>query len=192
MQASDGPGLFEQVLGAGYGRLADPVQRFHRLTGRQVLTGCVETDAPATRLARGLAWCLGTPRQAASGALRFELDVQPDGQRWTRVFPSQTMQSRLARDGAWVVEKLGAATLWFELSERSGQLEMRMVRLRFAGVPCPGWLLPRVTALESGAGTAGQPPADALHFHIKAALPLVGVVAAYRGHLLLAPEEGAP
>lgn len=194
MQVSDAPGLFERVLGAGYGRLARPVQRFHRLTGRHVLHGWVETDAPATWLARGLAWCVGTPRRAVRGALRFELDVRPHGESWTRVFPSQAMQSQMTRDGGLVVEKLGPARLWFELSENRGQLEMRLVRMRFAGVHCPGWLLPQVTALEWGGGAVapGLPPVDALHFHIQAALPLAGVVTCYRGHLLLAAEEGAP
>ncbi|RYX96568.1 MAG: DUF4166 domain-containing protein [Comamonadaceae bacterium] len=188
MSAVPGPQLFERVLGNDYARLAEPVRRFHRLAGRHVLHGWVETGAPSTFPARVLAWCLGTPRRATSGVLKFELDVRPDTESWTRVFPApaQTMRSRMTQDGGFIVEKLGAATLWFALAEDCGRLDMRLARMRFAGLPCPGWLLPRVIATESAASDAsGADDAGNLHFQIEAALPLAGVVASYRGHLVI-------
>ena len=168
--------LYEQVLGANYAQLPLAVQRFHRLGGRVVLQGGVETDAPSSALARVLAYCLGTPRAASSGPLRFELDAGPALECWTRHFPAQTMTSRLRVVNGQIEEQLGAARLTFDLAIADGALKMVLSRMRFLGIRCPRWLMPQIVAEESG-------DADQLHFNIVAALPLVGVVASYRGQL---------
>lgn len=176
--------LFEQVLGDSYSRLPCAVQRFHRLSGHRVLHGWVETRAPATRGARVLAAALGTPRGASRGPIRFELTAQTALETWTRHFPSQTMTSRLRPVRGRIEEHLGAARLTFQLVASRDGLSMQLIGLRFLGLPCPAWMMPRVVAEEHGDG-------DRLHFHITADLPLVGRVAGYQGHLELRPEESA-
>jgi Domain of unknown function (DUF4166) len=57
-----------------------------------------------------------------------------------------------------------------------GALKMELLSLRFLGMPCPSWLMPRVVAEESGSN-------DELCFRVAATLPWVGVVASYSGHL---------
>lgn len=168
--------LYQQVMGPAFALLPAAVQRFHALQGRQVLQGWVEVERPATFAARCLAWCLGAPRDARQGPLRFELQAQAGAEVWTRHFPGKTMQSRLAGAGSHLVERLGATRLVFALDAAPQQLAMRLVRLDFLGVPCPRWLMPRIEAHESG--NAGR-----FHFRVQASLALVGVVAAYRGHL---------
>lgn len=173
--------MYELAMGADYARLPLAVQRFHRLTGRTVLHGWVETHAPGSALARLLAYCLGTPRSASSGPLRFVLESGPDRESWTRHFPAQTMTSRMRLVGGQVAEQLGAAQLTFNLAAVDGTLKMELASMRFFGVPCPKWLMPRIVAEETGAG-------DQVHFRVVAALPLVGTVASYRGHLDLSSE----
>ena len=170
------PSMYEQVLGADYANLAPAAQRFHRLAGRTVLQGWVETHAPVSVLARLLAYCLGTPRVASSGPIRFELEAGPDMESWTRHFPAQTMTSQMRLVRGQVQERLGTAVLTFNLAASNGTLKMELARMRFLGVPCPKWLMPRIIAEESGAE-------DQLHFRVVAALPMVGVVASYQGHL---------
>ena len=75
-----------------------------------------------------------------------------------------------------IEEHLGAARLTFHLAIAGGALKMELASMRFWGVRCPRWLIPRVVAEESGS-------ADELHFKVMAALPLVGVVASYCGQL---------
>lgn len=174
--------MYEQVLGASYANLPPAVQRFHRLTGRCVLQGWVETYAPESVLARVLAYCLGTPRIASSGKLRFVLEAGPNLECWTRHFPKETMTSQMRLVGGQVEEQLGTAVLTFNLAAVNGTLKMELARMRFLGVPCPKWLMPRVVADETG-------PEDRLHFRVVAALPIVGVVASYRGHLDLSSKE---
>lgn len=103
--------------------------------------------------------------------------------RWTRYFPGKTMTSHMRLQDGRVVEQLGAARLTFGLHESQGRLLMQLQGLRFAGVPCPRWLLPRIVAQETGNG-------ELLEFKVSAALPWVGVVTHYEGHLRV-PESMA-
>ena len=173
--------MVESAMGDSFARLPVAVQRFHRLSGRTVLHGWVETDAPASIAARGLAFCLGSPQRAGSGPIRFELDASAESESWTRHFPTHTMRSRLQLIAGKLEEKLGAARLRFELSASDDALKMELSRMWFLGVPCPRWLMPQVVAEERGDGKR-------VHFRVAAALPRVGVVAGYRGHLDLDPE----
>jgi hypothetical protein len=169
--------MIERALAEDYARLPPAVQRFHRLQGRHVLQGWVQTQAPATRLAHALARLLGTPRRACTGRLRFELEAGPDTETWIRCFPGDTtMRSQLRRAGGEIEERLGPARLVFQLGVSGQALTMGLARLSFAGLPCPQWLLPRLVAEERGSE-------QQLHFVVSAALPLLGLVVSYRGHL---------
>lgn len=178
------PTLYEQVMGTRYASLAPPLQRFHRMVGHHELHGWVTTQAPASPLARMLAKLLGTPTQAVTGPIRFELKAHTEHEVWTRHFPMRTMTSTLTRDRQHVMEHLGAARLRFALHETEGQLTMRLQKLHFLGLPCPSWLMPTVIAQENGTG-------NALHFTVTASVPLIGRVADYRGHLDIPMEPVA-
>ena len=178
------PSLFEAALGARFAELAPALRRFHRLSGRHELHGVVETDPPASTMGRALAWCLGSPRRSASGAIRFELDAAPDVEAWTRHFPARTMRSRLRLVDGRVVERMGPARLVFALDAIDGGLRMRLQSMRFLGIPCPAWLRPRIVAEETGDG-------GRLRFRIEAAVPGLGRVVGYRGHLVVPDETPA-
>jgi hypothetical protein len=178
------PTLYEQALGIRYAVLPAAVQQFHRLSGHCVLHGWVQTEAAGSLLAQVLARCLGTPRGASKGPLQFELLASEDTESWTRNFPQQTMCSTLQRVNGQLEEKLGAARLRFELQAEPDALRMQLVGLRFLGLPCPIWLMPRITAMETGHEAQ-------LHFEVTAAWPLVGIVASYSGHLDLKGTEMA-
>jgi len=79
-EVSDGavnkPSMYERAMGDSFAELPLAVQRFHRLAGSTVLLGWVETHAPASVFAHVLAYCLGSPRRASNGPIRFELDVE--------------------------------------------------------------------------------------------------------------------
>lgn len=176
--------LYETLLGARYAQLAPAVQAFHRLSGRVVLHGEVETQPPASRAARWLAWCIRTPRTMTRGPIRFTLEAASAQETWTRQFPRHVMRSTLSLGDGHLVERLGAVRLRFTLEAVDRALHMRLRGLRFLGIPCPAWLRPEVVAEETGDG-------DRLHFNVRASVPLLGVVAAYRGHLDLATTASA-
>lgn len=176
--------LFEQVLGDGYALLPSAVQRFHRLSGHTVLHGWVETQAPETMLAKALAVCLGAPRSSSAGPIRFELNAVPTEETWTRHFPARTMTSGMRLVAGHVEERLGPAQLTFGLVPSEDRLRLQLAKMRFFGIPCPTWMLPRIVAEERGVN-------DQLQFHITAELPFVGRVASYRGHLEVRMKEPA-
>lgn len=176
--------LYEQVMGTAFAQLDAPVQAFHRTRGRRELHGQVRTEAPATFAARLLARCLGTPLVPSAGAIRFELDVQPSHETWVRHFPTNTMRSRMSLERGELTERLGLTRLRFGLAAREGRLVMRLLGLRFLGIPCPRWALPRIVAEETGRD-------GRLYFEVRAALPLVGQVAGYTGYLVIQLEEPA-
>ena len=176
--------LYEQVMGPEFLRLAPVLRRFHRLAGLHDLHGMVRIQGPHSLPAQLLALCLGAPRHSTRGPLRFELDAQPDAERWPRHFPGKTMTSHMRLQDGRVVEQLGAARLTFSLHESGGRLLMQLQGMRFAGVACPRWLLPRIVAQETG-------DVDLLAFKVSAALPWVGVVTHYEGHLRV-PDEATP
>jgi len=187
--------LYRRAMGAAFERLAPALARFHSLSGTHRLQGHVQVDAPATWAARLLAFALGAPQRAAQGEITFELDARPAAERWTRRFPTQTMQSTL-REAAGqvsgqvagqVVEHLGAARLTFALQEAEGRLVMQLQQLHFCGIACPAWLRPQVVAQETGIG-------EALHFKVQATVPWIGRVVSYQGHLVVpleAPDAAA-
>lgn len=171
--------MVEEALGReAFGRLAPVLQRFHSLAGRHELHGWVDTAAPASLPARLPAWLLGLPLRADSGAIRFELDAQPQQERWTRHFPSSVMRSRLQLRGREVIEHFGPLRMVFALREQQGRFEMQLLRVQMLGLSCPRWLMPAIVAHETGDG-------DRLCFDIQAVLPMFGRVAHYRGHLVV-------
>jgi hypothetical protein len=173
--------MYETVMGESFGQLAPAIQRFHRLSGEHTLHGWVTTQAPASIAAKLLARLIGTPLKATTGPIRFHLDAHPDREVWRRHFPTQTMESTLRLCDQHIEEHLGPSRLKFVLLESRGSLVMGLDSLRFLGIPCPGWLLPKIVAHESGDDTT-------LHFNVQATLPIIGVVASYTGHLVIPME----
>lgn len=174
--------LYQQVMGTDFFLLPSPLQQFHALRGKHLLSGWVEVQAPASSAAWVLAMCLRAPVAAQRGPIRFELESSSSSEHWVRHFPGKTMESRLRLMSGRIVEKLGAARLTFALRGDSEKLVMELVRLHFFGVPCPRWFLPTVVAEETA--SRGR-----LHFRVRASLPFIGMVAGYRGHLELPMGE---
>ncbi len=170
------PTLYERVLGERYDTLPAAVRDFHRLRGSVTLQGQVDCGAPASWPAAWLARAIGAPTRSCRGDLRFELRVDPQGETWIRHFPARTMRSRMTEVSGQLVERMGPAVVTFHLDASPDGLRMTTTGLRFLGLPCPAWLMPTITARETGHG--GQ-----LHFDVAAALPWIGTIVRYQGFL---------
>ncbi len=176
------PSMYLAVMGEAFSRLSEPVRRFHSLAGSHVFHGMVEVRAPVSIVAKLLAIFIGAPLQSARGPIRFELNAAPHTEVWTRFFRPKTMRSTFARADSHITERLGASLLTFALSEVDGALEMQLKAMKFLGIVCPAWLMPHVTARETGEN-------DRLNFQVEAVVPLIGRVASYVGYLDI-PREG--
>lgn len=173
------PSIYQRVLGDRFDALAKEVREFHSLQGAHKLQGAVTTSPPQNWVGRLLGLSLGTPQQAVAGCLTFDLTASSNAETWTRHFPGKSMSSVLTLREGKLQEKLGAAVLTFELrAGRDGALTMVLSRLTFWHVPCPRWLRPNILAREYG-------EAGALHFHVEARVPLIGLVTRYTGYVCL-------
>lgn len=173
--------MYQAVMGDAFDRLAAPVRQFHRFAGHHTFHGQVRIAAPESLPARLLALALGTPQRAGEGPVRFELIAGSLAETWTRFFPGKTMRSVLIKDGCRLSERLGAARLGFSLVEVDGALEMRLASVHLLGIACPKWLMPTVVARETGDG-------HRFCFEVRASVPVMGLVAGYRGHLEMPVE----
>jgi hypothetical protein len=176
------PSMYRAVMGDAFNQLAAPIRQFHTFSGRHEFHGVVEVGAPASLPAKLLAILLGAPVKAAQGSIRFELRAEPGSETWTRYFPGKTMRSTFTKSGNRVTERLGPSCLTFELLEAEGTLEMRLETMHFWGISCPRWLMPHVTARETG-------EAQKLHFQIQASIPVIGMVTSYTGYLDMPSKE---
>jgi hypothetical protein len=168
--------LYAQLLSERYALLPPAVQRFHALQGEYSLSGRVRVEAAPTAAGRVLAWFLGAPTRSTEGAIHFSLDATAQREIWIRHFPGATMRSVLALEGGSLCERLGITTLSFQLDATTDRLSMRLTGMRVLGIPCPAFLRPRVLAEETEQD-------GRFHFEIRTAMPIVGAVIAYIGHL---------
>jgi hypothetical protein len=174
------PSMYRAIMGhEAFDRLAAPIQQFHSFAGHHEFDGMVEVHAPSSPMAKLLAMLLGSPSQAAQGVIHFDLQAQPNTETWTRLFPGCTMRSTLTQSDHFIIERLGAATLFFTLIEVDGSLEMRLQKMYFLGIACPKWLRPTIIAKETAKD-------QQLHFQIEANVPMVGCVARYSGYIVIA------
>lgn len=104
--------------------------------------------------------------------------VAEDGrERWERSFGPWRMPSWQWQDGEHLMERLGAVTLRFAIDCDSSGLSLRLVQVRFCGIPLPKILHPCVQATESAAD------GHTFRFDVAASMPLIGLVVHYEGEL---------
>jgi hypothetical protein len=127
-------------------------------------------------------WRYASAHPEAPVVGRYELTSDPAEETWTRYFPTQKMTSRMRLVAGHIEERLGSARLTFNLGATEERLSMQLAKMRFFGVPCPAWMMPRIVAEERGMD-------DKLHFHVTADLPVIGRVASYHGYLDVHTKE---
>ncbi|MDB5766749.1 MAG: hypothetical protein JWQ61_1563 [Collimonas fungivorans] len=174
--------LYRQVLGADFDSLDRELQIFHNMAGNVSLPGRCEVKSPQTVIGRLMGRVFSLPKATAETDFLFELDADSRQETWRRHYPGRTMISRMQVKSGTLVERLGPVDLHFKLKTDNGRLTMLLQRITVCGIPCPRFLVPSVLAEETA--SPGK-----LHFNVAAYLPLVGVLAEYRGYLKIEQEE---
>nr|WP_255563960.1 DUF4166 domain-containing protein [Hyphomonas sediminis] len=109
-----------------------------------------------------------------------------DGETWTRAFGPRRFRSHLRRVAGdppgMVRERFGAMAFSIPLSLENGRLAFPVTGGRVAGIPLPRFLLP-VSETHESVDKDG-----ACRFDVSIRLPMIGLVAHYRGWLKPAPN----
>ncbi|MET0857288.1 MAG: DUF4166 domain-containing protein [Telluria sp.] len=174
--------VFRQVLGPDFNLLAAELQRFHSLAGRFELTGKLTVKGPHSIAGRLVCAMFALPQTTTESNFRFELDAGAKQETWRRHFPGRLMVSKMRVGADVLVERFGPINFHFRLQADQGQLNMLLQSVTVFGIPSPRFLMPTMRAQETGA--QGK-----LHFSVSAHLPLVGLLAEYRGYLDIEGED---
>jgi len=171
--------LFHRVLGEAFARLPPPLRTLHGVAGRRCFHGRAEVER-----GRGLAGLVARlfrlPRSGRDLPLTVTIAATPAGEVWQRDFGGQRFRSRLAagrgREQHLLVERFGPLTFALALVLEGGRLAYVVRGWRCCGLPMPRALAPRSEAFETAA--AGR-----FRFDVTIRLPLLGLLARYRGTL---------
>lgn len=177
-------GLYERLVGEGWGGLDEPVRRLH-LCARGEGTFAVRRGRG--RVARVVARLLGLPR--SGGAVPLLLSVEPHGggERWRRNFAGREfVTEQREHTGALMAERAGPFELLCRLEVEGGALayyqEAAILRVRSLGVRLPRLLAPRVEARERADVGGG------VRVCVRVTAPLFGPLISYEG--LVGVKEG--
>ena len=178
-------GLYERLVGEGWGRLDEPVRRLH-LCARGEGTFAVRRGEG--RVTRVVARLLGLPPGGESVPLRLSVEPHGEGERWRRNFAGSefvTVQGEHA--GKLMAERTGPFEILFRLKAEGGALayyqEGAFLRVRGLRVRLPRPLAPRVEARE-------RADAGGVRVSVRVTAPLFGPLISYEGLVRTKEEEG--
>jgi hypothetical protein len=171
--------LFELACGDdGYRQLPGALKAFHDADGPSVWTGKADIDASSSLFGRLISTLFGFPPSGCNVAVTVTVDRRGGDEIWTRDFAGRRFASHLATEGRNIVsERFGPFTILLRVKARGGEIEMPVVGWRIGPVKLPLALAPKSETREF-AGDDGR-----FHFDVGIALPLVGLLAHYRGWL---------
>lgn len=170
----DAQNPYREILGSRYGDLSSHVRMCLEdpICGR----GLATVWGASTRVGRWFAPRLGLPPEAVRVDLLLEMHWTPMGFQWTRSFDGFVLTTYQECRGAFLVETVGALSLWFSLDVSSGDLLYRSAAVRWRGIPLPRWLSPRVSARVWQEG-----PGWGVEVDVRA--PMVGRLCRYKATL---------
>jgi hypothetical protein len=168
--------LYRRLLGARFAELPTRVAELHDVKAVSVWRGRADVERGRSLAARAVASLFGLPPAGRDQPL--EVTFTPDGgtEVWTRRFGDAVFRSlQYARRGL-LRERVGPTTFVFALDVSPPGLALVLEGVRFAGVPLPRLLAPKLRTLESERD-------GRYRFEVEAHLPLLGLVVRYAGWL---------
>ncbi|WP_299831136.1 SDR family oxidoreductase [uncultured Roseobacter sp.] len=177
-------GLFEAHLGTErFRQLPRALQHFHGQTSPPVWSGEADIDAGHWFLPRFVAWVFGFPKAGRNIPVSVSVDRKMSRRRspiehWTRSFDGQKLTSRLARqkDG-YLTETFWPFSFVLPVRASPDRIKMPVASWTLGKVPLPSLLAPRSETSEF------QDHKGRFCFDVRLSLPMIGLLAHYRGWL---------
>ncbi len=193
IQQADPNCLIASACGsASYSGLPSAVRAFHDQDAPPVWTGKADIDAATSLAGRLVRAFAGLPGPARGVDVTVTVDRCEGEEIWQRNFGGCRFASRLRYEGGNVVsERFGPFDILLGLSAENSEVRMPVTGWRIGRMKLPLFLAPTSDTREF-AGDDGR-----FHFDVRIGLPLIGLLAHYRGWLepkrtdVVAPNQKA-
>jgi hypothetical protein len=156
------------------------VQALHDSTQTRTWAGQAEVRRGRGIFARGVAWIIGFPEASAGVPVRVVLSPEGAGERWVRDFGgarfSSSQHCGTGRNDGLLVERFGIIRVALALVVEGDRLCLVPRRWSCLGLPLPRILLPQGRSFETERD-------GKFRFDVQIAVPLIGLIVAYRGSL---------
>lgn len=169
------PSLYERAMGAAYSRLPEPIRAIHAVLRDGGAHGRATVIRGRNPLARLAGWLVRFP-PSGDHDVHVHFDERDGVETWTRRFSGHRFSSRLSLHGVHLVERFGPIRFGFDLPSDEAGLTMKLRRWWLGPLRLPLALAPACEARE-------WTEDGKFWFDVPVALPLVGLVAHYRGWL---------
>ncbi|KDA00472.1 hypothetical protein HPO_00545 [Hyphomonas polymorpha PS728] len=175
------PMVFAAAMGDEFGALPVPLKTLHRVAHVHHWRGEADITRGGGLLSRMAGALAGFPPAGRAVPVLVTMQRTRTGETWTRQFGARKFRSHLRRattDPAGMVrERFGVMEFAIPLTLEGARLAFPVHSGRVFGVPLPRFLLPVSETYESVTGDG------ACQFDVSIRLPMIGLVAHYRGWL---------
>jgi len=177
-RAKDRSDLFALAMHRDFSRLPDPIRIIHSRQQCASASGRCDVDRSANPLALLIRALFRLPRAGRDLPVTVRFTQRGGTEHWERDFSGRIMRSRLsrARIPGEITERFGAFVFTIRLRWDGTRLHYQIVKGKLFGIRLPRALLPRVAAFE-------QVVDERFRFDVSLRVPLVGLLAHYRGWL---------
>lgn len=166
--------LYRRILGARYDELPEVLRRFHEAPGGGRARGTLRVERPPGRFRNALASLLGLPEAGNDVAVRLEVFVEGDRERWVRHIGGRRLVTVEWARGELLMEAIGPTSFSSALVVDGASLRYEFRRAWIVGVPLPGSLSPVVDG-SADAGDGGW------RVTVRIAAPVLGELVRYEG-----------
>ena len=181
-RAKDRSDLFALAMHRDFSRLPEPIRIIHSRRQCASASGRCDVGCSANPLALLIRALFRMPRAGRELPVTVRFAQRGGTEHWERDFAGRIMRSRLsrARIPGEITERFGAFVFTIRLRWDGTRLHYQIVKGKLLGIRLPRALLPRVAAFE-------QVVEGRFRFDVSLRVPLVGLLAHYRGWLI--PDE---
>jgi hypothetical protein len=168
--------LYRRLLGERFEALPLRVRELHDVAGASVWAGRADVERGQSPASRLVATLFGLPPAGRDQALRVTFEPVDGREIWSRAFGNAVFRSIQYERGGLLRERVGPSTFIFALDTSPEGMALKLLGVRFLGIPLPRPLAPSVCTFE-------REREGRYHFEVEASLPVLGRIVRYEGWL---------
>jgi len=170
--------IYQKVLGNDFNLLGSNLQLAHKTMGTVKGNGTIDVEWGKGFFIRLMCKLNGLPPEGKQQELELEIVRDENLETWNRKFKSKVFTTTQFEKKGLLVEKDGPVALSFKMKVEDGALVYEHVKVKFAGIPVPGFMAmkSRAIATEQENGWKAM---------VEVTTPLFGLVLRYNASVKL-------